>query len=690
MLAVRFHLRRPVKLLSGVAAAALVLAISGLGFVAPASAAAATPKVTVTVTPGASGDLDEGQDLRVFVTLNNPTVAATADATATVSVASTAIGARSSLADWFSGKNKTNLADRSVASAAVPAVAAGLSAGVQVTVPAASLRFVGAGVYPIEVSVADGGTVLGTARSAVAWNVTSTAAVPVAIAVPLTVPAGESEFLSAAQLAAYTAPGGVLTREIGDVANSQIAIGIDPRIIASIRILGKSAPQTATDWLKQLTDLPNQTFPLAWADADLTAPLHAGQTSVVETKALDYAINPVLFPATPDQSTPTASPTPGPVSPVIPTSASLLSWNYTMPQLAWPAENSVESSDLAVLGQAEVTSVILDDTNVDIDDSRGLSGAAAKSGNTGIAISDTVLSGYLRTAIQSTTRATSTEAITELATSLALMSLESGASPRPVLLTLGSNWASDDTNFEHSVSEINARPWTASTQLSAVLGDPPLSVGLVKRTESASRVALVAATLASEQSVVSFAPIAKNPDALTSATRLKLLSVLSNEWTEKAWPAAANAFITQVNKIVQSVQVDPSSPALALADQTTLPIKVSNDLDQDVTVELSVRSTSTLVSIDKKYRLQTVTVDAGSQSRVQVPIQALSNGKVQIVATLFSSTGVQVGRSVIVKVDVQAGWETIGTLIFATLVVGLFAFGIIRNVRKRRKARTVE
>jgi hypothetical protein len=41
-------------------------------------------------------------------------------------------------------------------------------------------------------------------------------------------------------------------------------------------------------------------------------------------------------------------------------------------------------------------------------------------------------------------------------------------------------------------------------------------------------------------------------------------------------------------------------------------------------------------------------------------------------------------------VNVNAGWETTGTLIFAALVVGLFAFGIVRNIRKRRKAAVVE
>jgi hypothetical protein len=684
MPAVLFHLRRPVKLLSGVMAASLLLAIAGFG--APASAAVSTAKVTVSLTTAGNGDLGAGEELRVFVTVSNATSVATSVATATVSVAGTPVSSRSSLASWFSGASKTNLAGSPEATAAVPAVIAGLSTGVQVSVPAASLPFRTAGVYPISVSVASGGTVLGTARSAVAWNMPSTPAVPVAIAVPLTVPAGESEFLTALQLAEYTAPGGVLTRELGDVENSEIAVGIDPRVIASIRILGRSAPQTAIDWLKQLAELPNQTFPLAWADADVTAPIHAGQTSVLETKSLDYAINPNLFPVTGDQTTPTATPKPGPVTPVVPTSASLVSWTYTMPFLSWPRENSVENSDLAILNQAGVTSLILPSTNVDLDGS-GLSGAAAKAGNTGIAVSDAMLSGYLRTAIQSPTRTTSTSAMTELTTTLALVSLESGALPRPIVLTLGSNWADADTNFERSVSEINSRPWTSTTQLSSVFSDSPIPVKIVKRQEAATRIALVTALLSGEQKVVSFAPIAQNPDTITSAMRLKVLSLLSNEWTAKTWPPAAQAFLTQMDKVVQSVQVDPSSPVTAFADQTTLPVKVSNDLDQDVTVQLSVRSTTTLVAIDKKYRSQSVTVEAGSQSRVQVPIQALSNGKAQIVATLFSSTGVQVGRSVTINVDVQAGWETVGTLIFAALIVGLFAFGIIRNIRKRRKAK---
>jgi Family of unknown function (DUF6049) len=687
MPAERFAPRRPVKRLAGALAALVVLALAGTGL--PAAAAAPAAAITVAAVPADSGDVTAGTALRLFVSLANGGVAATDAATVTVSAAPTPTSARSALADWFSGATKSTLATQAVGTADFPAVAGGLSGGVEVTIPAASLPFAAAGVYPISVSIASGTKTLGTARSAIAWNVGASAPVPVAIAVPLTVPAGESTFLTAAELSTYTAPGGVLTRELGDVENSGVAVGIDPRILASINVLGKSAPQTALDWLNELRVLPNETFPLAWADADLTAPLHAGQSSVLETKSLDYAIDPTQFPVPQPGSTntPTPTPTSGSTTSPVPTSAELIAWNYTMPLLSWPAENSVETSDLAKLNQADITAAILSSTNIASPVGSGLGGGSAKAGNTTIAVSDSVLSGYLRTAIKSQTRDASSEAMTELTTTLALMSVGSGTSARPILITLGRNWANADTNFERSVSQIASHPWTSTTTLSTLLlKGAPTTVTIAKKAESPTRIDRISSMLAAEQGVVSFAPVAKNPDVLTSSTRLRLLSLLSNEWTAATWRTAADAFLTQAAKTVASVQVDPSSEILVTADQTSLPVSISNDLDQDITVSLQVRSLSTRLTVKDLSRVQTVTVDEGAQKRVLIPVSALSNGKAEIIATLVSSTGVQVGRAVAIQVNVQAGWETVGTLIFAALVVGLFAFGIVQTIRKRRRA----
>ena len=667
--------------------ALVVLALAGPW--APAAAAAPAKVITVSAVPADSGDMVAGTALRIVVSLTNGEVAATQDGTVSVSVGDTPIGARSTLSDWFSGHNKTNLATRAVGTAAFPAVAGGLSTAVDVTIPASALPFEAAGVYPLAVTISTPTKALGDARSVVAWNVTAAASVPVAVAVPLTVPAGESTFLTAAELTTYTAPGGILTRELADIESTAVAVGIDPRIIASINVLGKSAPASALAWLDELHTIRNETFPLAWADADLTAPLHAGQTSVLQTKALDYDLDPSQFPVTQPSSTTTPTPTPtgGTTTPVVPTSASLVAWNYTMPLLSWPGENTVETADLAKLNQAGITSAILSSTNVTAPEySTGLGGAAAKAGNTAIAISDSVLSGYLRTAIRSATRTASDEAMNQLVTTLALTSVASGSAPHTVLLTLGRNWADADTNFGRSVNQIYAHPWTTSASLSSVVTARTATVGIAKVAQSASRTALVKAMLAAEQQVVEFAPVAKNPDALTSSTRLKLLSLLSNEWTPSTWRTAGNAFVTQAAKIVSSVQVDPSSEILVTADQTSLPVSVSNDLDQDATINLEVRSLSARLTVDPRHSIQSVTVEQGAQRRILIPVSTLSNGKAEIIATLVSSTGVPIGRAVTIQVNVQAGWETIGTLIFAALIVALFAFGIFRTIRKRRKA----
>jgi hypothetical protein len=654
---------------------------------APAAAVTPASAVTVSAVPADSGDAVAGTPLHVSVSLANGGVAATEAGSVSVSVAATPISARSTLAAWFSGANKTNLATRVVATAEFPAVAGGLSAAVQVTIPAGALPFSAAGVYPLAVSISTPKKALGDARSAVAWNVTAASAVPVAVAVPLTVPAGESTFLTSAELTEYTAPGGILTRELGDVENSAVAIGIDPRILASINVLGKSAPASALAWLDELRHVSNETFPLAWADADVTAPLHAGQSSVLETKSLDYAIDPSQFPVTQTSPTDTPAPTPtdGGTTPVVPTSATLVAWNYTMPLLSWPAENSVENSDLGALNQAGSTSAILASTNVTPADARGLGGAAATIGNTQIAVSDSVLSAYLRTAIQSPTRTTSSEAMTELTTSLAVVSALSGATPNTVLLTLGRNWSNADTNFERSVSQLSSHPWTTTAVLSSVLRTKAAPATVRKKPQSAAHLELVKAMLSAEQEIVQFAPVAKNPDLLTSSTRLKLLSLLSNEWTNSTWQTAGSAFVSQANSVVHSVQVDPSSEILVTADQTSLPVSISNSLDQDVTINLQIRSLSARLTVDNVNRTQSVNVDEGAQRRVLIPVSALSNGKAEIVVTLVSSTGVQIGQTETIQVNVQAGWETVGTLIFAALIVALFAFGIVQTIRKRRR-----
>lgn len=680
---------------------AIILSLAALGPVSSASAAAPNSgAVAISAAPTGFGALSSGEDLVIVVTIDNTTKTDVAAGTATVTGGAESFGSRGALYSWMRGATNGSLASHSLSASETPVIAAGTSQVIDVTIPASALPFGVAGVYPVGVALSGGGSDVGTARTAIAWNSASTTPVPTAIAAPLTVPTGtdtgaDATFLSASTLATYTAPDGILSRELDDLENTQVAIGIDPRILASIRILGKSAPQSAKDWLLRLESVTNDTFPLAWADADLTVALQAGEQAPPAAPPLDYAINPTLFatnaPAPTDGATPSPPPGTNPTLPPLPTSASLVAFKYTLPKLSWPAENSVTTSDLAKLAAGGINAAILSSSNVSRSGSSLQPGASARTDTTTIAVSDSVLSEYLRAAVTSPTHAAWVAAMTKLVTSIDQIGLGSAAGP-VMLATLDRNWLTTSDQLPHTLAALGSQPWVGQTTLTKAIESTQTTAEVVNKPESSTRIARVRAMLDAETQEVGFSVVAETPQALTSSRRLILLSLLSNEWSPNsaAWDTASAQFLTDSQKIINSVQVVDSSNVLFLSDQSALPITVSNEFDQPVTVYIVVRPLATQLSVDPKYLSVKLTIEADAQHKAQIPISSLSNGKAEVSVTLYSPSGQQVGATKSININVQAEWETAGTVIFAVLVFALFGFGIFRNIRKRRKARASE
>ena len=163
----------------------------------------------------------------------------------------------------------------------------------------------------------------------------------IAIVVPITVPERETGLISAASLANLTSPFGLLNRELDQVIDKPVVLGIDPAVIASIRVLGKAAPASAIAWLERLNSASNETFALAYADADITAQLHAGRTTVLAPESLNFAIDPAQL----DEATLTLEGSP-PLPDATQTSPPdyterMLAFDYTLPDVAWPTADSV-------------------------------------------------------------------------------------------------------------------------------------------------------------------------------------------------------------------------------------------------------------------------------------------------------------------------------------------------------------
>lgn len=508
----------------------------------------------------------------------------------------------------------------------------------------------------------------------------------VSVVVALTVPATPSGILDSETLEDYTGEFGLLTRELDAVIDRPVTIGIDPMIIASIRLLGSSAPESAVQWLDRLSRASNDTFPLSWADADVTASIQAGSPTVLAPLSLDFAIDSSRFGDAPEQ--PTSTPTPGsepttdPVDPgsppPLPTTESLLEWDYTLPALAWPRMGTVVAADLPVLA-ASFDGVILSSANL----AAKPEGALATADDLELVVDDATLSGLLTAAVQTTTVDDWETAVAALDAALTT----AAGSSTSIVLTLDRAISLADDDLAPTLDRILDNPSIAPVGLSVFEGDDAPAATLVESPQDADRVATVTRLLADEQAEAAFLQIAADPGLLTAQRRIALLAVLSSSIADDdvAWPAAALAFEERSASIRSAVQIVRSSAITLWADRGSLPVVVENNLSQAVTVYIRVRPSLPLLRVEDDFL--ELTIEPNSQRKAQIPVQSISNGDVDLQISLHKSNDAAIGETTHVRTTVQAGWETPVTIVAAVLVGLVFIAGIIRTILKRRRLR---
>ena len=507
----------------------------------------------------------------------------------------------------------------------------------------------------------------------------------VTIVAALTAPERKTGFIDSELLASYTSDFGLLTRELDQVINRPVALGIDPMVIASIRVLGKSAPPTAIAWLDRLASASNETFPLAWADSDLTIGLQAGSREILAPTGFDYAIDPAQFSAAPDvdpTSTPTPLPTEDPtIPPPLPTAESLVAWNYTVPSLAWPAMNSVTGDDLVRLGASYETTLLSSGNVADF----ASTAASATIGDTRTIVSNEAISTLFSTTVGAGAGAAWETAVASLRASLgSIPSVGSGAS---VLIALDRAVPMSDTDLGATIDAVATDGSVRMTSLADLVAVPGAAAKLTDEQQPEARITSVHALLAQEALDREFAQIAENPALITQQLRLDLLATLSNGWRNNSigWTAAVGDYISASTTLRSQVNIVKSSTVTLWADRASFPVTIANGLDQSITVYVTVRPLSPLLKVENSF--VEVTVEPKSQRKAQVPVQAISNGEVELEVSLHGTSGTAVGATKYVRTTVQAGWETPFTVGLGVLVVLVFVLGIIRTILRRRKAR---
>lgn len=669
----------------------------------PLRAVEETTGVHVRVAPTVSTTVTFGAPVAISVEIENATGEALAPGVVRLLRAGGAIDDEAELDEWLGTDAESGDARTAVplAESESRGLAAGGAMVVSFAVPGEAFAdLADAAVVGLGAEVVVGDTVVASGADVYAnADVPAAGHVAVALVAPLTAPVtgGASGLIEAGQLENWTGPTGLLTRQLDALAGRQVAIGLDPRIIASIRVLGSSAPASATAWLQRLANVPNEVFPLAYADADLAVQAQLGLPAVLGPTTFTDALDPANFsePAADDAeggsaggagAEPTPTPTEGPGEPqptpgAVPTDEQVLEWPYTRTDIAWPADDTVGTGNLSYFDAAGLTTALLAPGNVE--PAEGAESSATIEGSTAL-VADAGLTSPLR---EASVASTDTEWRAATGRLLAELALDAGVARTTVLATFDRGAPAQSARVATLIDEIAGSPWSALAGLSDAIGAPPEARTLIDEPESEERRASVERMVGAEADVTQFATVLADEDLLTGPVRRELLALLDVAWLEdrEGWNAAIDAWLTSQAETLEAVSVVPSSTVNVLSRESPLPTTVQNLLPYPVTVVVNVAPSNGRLIVEDEME---VTVEPESRSTVNVPVAAgVGNGEVTLTVSLSSTTGVPVGSPTQIEANVQADWEGLGAGILATIAVLVFGIGIWRNIRRRRRER---
>lgn len=130
-----------------------------------------------------------------------------------------------------------------------------------------------------------------------------------------------------------------------------------------------------------------------------------------------------------------------------------------------------------------------------------------------------------------------------------------------------------------------------------------------------------------------------------------------------------------------SVRIVPGSDINLLSSSSAIPIRIQNDFDVDVRVQVHALTTNGRISVPGAIE---VDVPAGTAITAKLPVNATSTGQVDLVVWLETFSGLSLNSKTTLHINVNPDAETAIVVGFIASVSALLTFGVIRTLRKRR------
>ena len=457
---------------------------------------------------------------------------------------------------------------------------------------------------------------------------------PVAPIVSLTVPPVGGQPLSAAEVEAYTAPGGALDAVAGVLRRYPATVAVDSRITQSITALGDDAPESAVTWAADLGGLGFQQFALPWADAD---PLAV------------QAIDTLLY--------------------------------ARLGQYPWLHNANVTRDQLESLAQRSASAILAPSSIVESDRT------VVQYGSATLIRVDEELSTALRDAVLAATEGEA-EAALQRVQGLVAKRAMSQTGEALVVDTGRLPVTAIALRLENILDRLNTIAY--ADIVGVPLGQEPseLAFDITESSQPREWNEFVDEVRELWQADVSYATIAANPEAVVVNRWNRYQALFSSAWLDNPVGADAEWERAQADSAVfqGSVYIEPGSSITVLADRTELPVTIRNELPSSVTVQLSVKPTRGLLRVEQSQI--SVVIPANSFQRVSVPVRSLANGVAPVELSLTNSLGDTLSEPVNLQVTIRAGWESVITIALAIIVGLVFAFGIYRAIQRQRQIGT--
>ncbi|OLT46113.1 DUF6049 family protein [Cellulosimicrobium sp. CUA-896] len=641
-------------------------------FLAPAAAdVAADGEVTVELDAITPGVLAPDGTLTVTATVSNGTEETVGSPAVELGLDRSATATRSGLESWSTAA-ATRRIGTLVDQQSLDPLAPGATAQVTFSVPAADLGLSARsdwGPRGLAVRLSDDGRRLAVARSFVVWAPPGDVP-PVRLSMVAAVtgppvdpdPEAYDDALSAA-----TGADGRLGRVLDATASSpEIGWVVDPALVAAAQA---SPDPGVTAWAGRLLDAAEgrTTFALRAYDPDVAAYAHAG------------------LPLPEGTPLPGADP-----EPAVPDEPAAAAWRT---DLAWPADPVPDVTTTALAASSGATTVVVGGDALAPDRSltytpTGTARVSTPAGDVTALVPDPEI-----TRAVAAGPGADPVAVQRLLAETAVVARERPADARHVLVALPRGWEPDATAFEERVAALQAAPWVDVAPVDELLAAPvPEDARSPLPDDAPAEGEIPPSQLHSldrtRTELAAFATVAPDPAALTRP--LEPGFVVPGAVAYRDAPEARSAAVQHAAQAAQAVMggvsIERGSPILLLAEEQSLPVRVANDLPQDVEVQVVLRPDDPRLKAPSR---QTTTVPADSEVTVSVPVEANGSGNVTVAVEVVSAAdpSVRVAAPDEFVVRVRAEWESVGTAVVAALLAIAMVAGIWRTVRRGRSPR---